>query len=75
MLCRTGLTPRRFRVELPCVNQVGTAGVVVKFREWLVKLIDEGRIADDKGVPHGVKVSVAPTKFRLIGLNSLLKSA
>jgi hypothetical protein len=50
-------------MELLCVNQIGLAGVLLNFGEWLVKFIDLGRIADDKGVPQGVKVSVAATKF------------
>ena len=52
MRWRIRLTSRRFRMELLCVNQIGLAGVLLKFGEWLVKFIDLGRIADDKGVPH-----------------------
>ena len=50
-------------MELSRVNQVVGASALVEFRERFVELVDEGRIPSDEGVPHGMKVSVAPTKF------------
>jgi hypothetical protein len=63
VLGRKWVALRAFRVKLPHVDQVVGVGGLVEFRERLVELVDEGRIPDEVGVPHRMKVSVAAAKF------------